>query len=83
MDHTVSPEHLARLWDQYVQALRRYQLAKRAAEQAEAARNTAYNACEAARADEVNASKAVVRASKVLQAASDAAFLIQNGISTC
>ncbi|MGH3426501.1 MAG: hypothetical protein ACRDQZ_02825 [Mycobacteriales bacterium] len=79
----MSPEHLARLWDQYVHAFKRYQLAKRAAEKSEAARNTAYNACEAAHVDEVNASRAVVRASKALQAASDAAFLIQNGISTC
>ncbi|MEO7196816.1 MAG: hypothetical protein ABIZ05_18665 [Pseudonocardiaceae bacterium] len=82
MDRTVSAENLARLWDQYVHAFRRYQRAKRAAEKAEAARNAACNACEAAHADEVNASKTVVRASKALEAASDSAFLLQNGIST-
>ncbi|MBV8542068.1 MAG: hypothetical protein JO268_16290 [Pseudonocardiales bacterium] len=79
----MSPEHLARLLDQYVHAFRQYQLAKHAADKAEAARNAACNACEAAHADEVNASRAVVRASKALQAASDAAFLTQHGISTC
>jgi hypothetical protein len=81
MDNAVSPELFARLWDDYVHASRQYQLAKHVTDRAEAAHNAAYNACEAAHAEEVTAARAVVRASEVLQAASDAAFLAQHGIS--
>ena len=81
MDNAVSPELFARLWDDYVQASKQYQLAKHVTNQAEAAHNAAYNTCEAAHAKEVTAAKAVVRASEALQAASDAAFLVQHGIS--
>ncbi len=80
MDNAVSPELFARLWDDYVQASKQYQLAKHVTNQAEAAHNAAYEACEAAHAKEVTAAKAVVRASEVLQAASDAAFLAQHSI---
>ena len=82
VDNTVSPELFARLWDDYVHARKQYQLAKHVTDQAEAAHNAAYNAGEAAHAEEVTAARAVVRASEALQAASDAAFLAQHGISS-
>ncbi len=82
VDDTVSPELFGRLWDDYVHARKQYQLAKHVTDQAEAAHNAAYNACEAAHAEEVTAARAVVRASEALQAASDAAFLTQHGISS-
>ena len=82
VDNRVSPELFARLWDDYVHARKQYQLAKHVTDQAEAAHNAAYQACEAAHAKEVTAGKAVVRASEALQAASDAAFLAQHGISS-
>ncbi|MGH3774526.1 MAG: hypothetical protein ACRDRR_02125 [Pseudonocardiaceae bacterium] len=81
MDHTTVPEQIARLWDQYVDASKQYQLAKYVVDKAEAVCNAAYNACEAAYADEVSAGRAVMRASAALQAVSDAAFLTENGIS--
>ncbi len=77
----MSPELFARLWDDYVHARKQYQVAKHVTDKAEAAHNAAYEACEAAHAKEVTAAKAVVRASEALQAASDAAFLAQHGIS--
>jgi hypothetical protein len=78
----VSSELFARLWDDYVHARKQYQLAKHVTDQAEAVHNAAYQACEAAHAEEVTAARAVVRASEALQAASDAAFLTQHGISS-
>ena len=82
VDNTVSPELFARLWDDYVHARKQYQLAKHVTDCAEAAHDAAYKACEAAHAEEVTAARAVVRTSEVLQAASDAAFLAQHGISS-
>lgn len=81
VDNTVSPELFARLWDDYVHTRRQYQLAKHVTDQAEAVHNAAYQACEAAHAEEVTAARAVVCASEALQAVSDAAFLAQHGIS--
>lgn len=80
MAQPVSLELFAQLWDQYVAAATRYQIAKHAVDRAEAAHESAYQACEAAHAEEVTAGKAVMRASARLHAASDAAFLSQNGI---
>jgi hypothetical protein len=82
MDNTVSPELFAQLWDDYAHATKQYQLAKHVTDQAEAAHDSAYKACEVAHAEEVTAGRAVVRASEALQAASDAAFLAQHGISS-
>ncbi len=82
VDNTVSAELFAQLWDDYVHARKQYQLAKDVTDRAEAVHNAAYNACEAAHAEEVKTARAVVRASEALQAASDAAFLAQHGISS-
>ena len=83
MDRTASPERIAVLQDQYRHAFTRYQLAKRTADQAEAACNAALRACEAAHDDEVNAGREVMRAAAALEAASDTAFLTEHGISAC
>ena len=81
MDEMVSPELFGRLWDDYIQAAKRYQLAKHVVDQAEAAHRAAYASCEAAYTEEVTAGRAMMQASAALQAASDAAFLSQHGIS--
>lgn len=83
MDRTASPARIAILQDQYRHAFTRYQLAKRTADQAEAARDAAFHACEAAHDDEVSAGREVMRASAALEAASDTAFLAQHGIRAC
>ena len=81
MGDRVSGELFGWLWDDYVQAARRYQFAKYVVDQAEAAHHATYHACETAYAEEVTAGRAMMRASAALQAASDAAFLSEHGIS--
>jgi hypothetical protein len=81
MDGHVSPERLARLWDRYVEVSRRYHLAKQASDTAEARYASAYEQVEAAHAEEVIWAHTVTMASAEFTAASDAAFLLVNGIS--
>jgi hypothetical protein len=82
MDHsTVSAEHVARLWDRYVEVSRRYLMVKRATDVAEAECTAALNACEAAYANEVQCGLAVQNALQEFQAASDAVFLTELGIA--
>jgi hypothetical protein len=81
MGDTVSTELFGRLWDDYVQAAKQYQLARHVVDQAEAAHHATYAACERAYTEEVKAGRAMMRASAALQAASDAAFLSEHGIS--
>lgn len=77
----VSPRVFVRLWDDYVQAAKRYELAKQAVDRAEAVCSTAHFACDVAYAEEVLSGSAVMRVSAALEAASDAAFLEEHGIS--
>jgi hypothetical protein len=81
MDETVSAEHVARLWDRYVEVSRRYLMVKRATDVAEAECTAARNACEAAYANEVQCGLAVQNALQEFQAASDAVFLTELGIT--
>ena len=81
MDETVSAEHVARLWDRYVEVSRRYLMVKRATDVAEAECTAARNACEAAYANEVQCGLAVQNALQEFQAASDAVFLTELGIA--
>jgi hypothetical protein len=81
MDETVSAEHVARLWDRYVEVSRRYLMVKRATDVAEAECTAARNACEAAYANEVQCGLAVQNALQEFQAASDAVFLTEVGIA--
>ena len=87
MDEIVSVEQLSQLWDDYAGAVKRYEAAKEATDVAEAARDTACQACEsayraweAACADEVRYGRSVRDAAVAFQAASDAAFLTECGI---
>ena len=81
MDETVSTEHVARLWDRYVEVSRRYLMVKRATDVAEAECTAARNACEAAYANEVRCGLAVQDAAAEFHAASDAMFLAEVGIA--
>jgi hypothetical protein len=81
MDDTVSAEHVARLWDRYVEVSRRYLMVKQATDAAEAECTAARNACEAAYANEVQCGLAVQNALQEFQMASDAVFLIEVGIA--
>jgi hypothetical protein len=81
MDDTVSTEHLARLWDRYLEVSRQYLMVKRATDVAEAECTAARNACEAAYANEVHCGLAVQNALQEFQAASDAVFLTEVGIA--
>jgi hypothetical protein len=81
MDKTVSAEHVARLWDRYAEVSRRYLMVKRATDVAEAECTAARNACEAAYANEVQCGLAVQSAAEEFQAASDAVFLTELGIT--
>jgi hypothetical protein len=81
MDETVSAEHVARLWDRYVEVSRRYLMVKRATDVAEAECAAARNACEAAYAHEVQCGLVVQNALHEFQAASDAVFLTEVGIA--
>jgi hypothetical protein len=80
-DSTVSAEHVARLWDRYVEVSRRYLMVKRATDVAEAECTAARNACEAAYANEVQCGLAVQNALQEFQVASDAVFLTELGIA--
>jgi len=81
MDDVVSAEQLAGLWDRYVEVSRKYHRVKRATDVAEVACTVAYGRCEAAYAEEVRWARAVAVASREFQAASDAVFLSEIGIS--
>ena len=81
MDDTVSTEHLARLWDRYLEVSRQYLMVKRATDVAEAECTAARNACEAAYANEVQCGLAVQSAWQEFQAVSDAVFLTEVGIA--
>jgi hypothetical protein len=74
MDDTVSAEHVAQLWDRYMQVSRRYLMVKRATDVAEAECTAARNACEAAYANEVQCGLALQQAAQEFHAASDAVF---------
>jgi hypothetical protein len=87
MNHQMTPEQRARLWEDYRQALARYEVAKKATDTAEAARDAACQACQAARqawetacAEEVRYGRVVRQTARAYQAATDAAFLIEIGI---
>ena len=87
MNHHTTPEHRARLWEHYRQALACYEAAKKATDAAEAARDTACEACQAAYqawetacAEEVRYGRVVRQRAQAYQAATDAAFLIEIGI---
>jgi hypothetical protein len=80
-DSTVSAEHLARLWDRYLELSRQYLMVKTATDVAEAECTAARNACEAAYANEVQCGLAVQNAWQEFQAASDAVFLTEVGIA--
>jgi hypothetical protein len=82
-NNIVSTEDLARLWDRYVEASKQYRLAKQATDAAEAACRAAYESCEAAYAKEVKCAQVVARASQEFRTATDAAFLIEIGVSPC
>ncbi|MQA16513.1 MAG: hypothetical protein GEV09_20950 [Pseudonocardiaceae bacterium] len=92
MDNIVSDDgQIARLWDHYVQVSHRYYEACRrtdeahavcdAAHAAQAPCESAQVACEAAYDEEAKWGRAVVAASRAFEAASDAAFLSEVGIS--
>lgn len=92
MGNTVSDDgQIARLWDHYVQVSQRYYEACRRTDAAHALCNEAHAAqapceaahvaCEATYDEEAKWGRAVVAASRAFEAASDAAFLSQVGIS--
>jgi hypothetical protein len=81
MDPQTTPEHRARLWEHYRQAVTRYEAAKMVTDDAEAARDLACQACEAAHqaweaacAEEVRHGQAVRQTALAYQAASDRRF---------
>ena len=75
-NHTASSmQDIGQLWDRYVQVSRSYKEACRATDAAQAA-------CEAAFENEARWGRVLVTASQQFQAASDAAFLTEVGIST-
>jgi hypothetical protein len=87
MNQHMTPEQRARLWEHYRQAMARYEVAKKATDTAEAARDAACQACQAAHqawetacAEEVRLGQAVRQTAVAYQAATDAAFLIEIGI---
>jgi hypothetical protein len=87
MDHQITPEHCAQLWEHYRQAVMRYEAAKKVTDAADAARDRACQACEAAHqaweaacAEEVRYGQAVRQTALAYQATSDAAFLTEVGI---
>jgi hypothetical protein len=87
MNHSVSAEQLARLWDRYVEVSKEYVAIKRATDAAERACNQArlvceqaHEACEAAYAEEFRCGQALQHAAGQWQLASDAVFLAECGI---
>ena len=87
MNQHTTPEHRARLWERYRQALAGYEAAKEATDRAEAARDAACEACQAAQqawetacAEEVRLGQVVRQTAVAYQTATDAAFLIEIGI---
>lgn len=81
MDDMVSAEQLAGLWDRYVEVSRKYHRVKRATDMAEVVCQVAHDRCQGAYGEEVRWAHAVAQASQEFQAASDAAFLSEIGIS--
>jgi hypothetical protein len=87
MNQHTTPEHRARLWERYRQALAGYEAAKKATDAAEAARDEACQACQTAHqawetacAEEVRLGQVVRQAAVAYQTATDTAFLIESGI---
>jgi hypothetical protein len=87
MGNYMTPEGLARLWDSYVEAARRYEVAKERTDAAETERDVAARACdeayqawEAACDDEVRYGEVVRQIALEYEAASDGVFLSRCGI---